>query len=1679
MNGDRTINVVMRSRYEGNLTGELRKDQKRLDAFQRVLNRRPLMIPVKLDIRGAVAEARILRQEIQKELAKGAGAGAILGPGGTPARQSILGSAAGAGNLATTVTRRNGVTMTTTKDQTAPGITRSTYYSGSKQVGVTERDVTNVRRFQEALRDISRISAEYARAGARGDTSGQRRAIQQQIDMLGGQKGLLAQVSQSGLAGSPIFDRAENRLDRLRQTMARLEGRETTQAERSAHEQARRRFERMEKLHSRRIDGRLDRNDVALTNAKAIEDATQRQRELNRVLDDRRKILKDNQRFFQRLDAASTRRGHTDLGDKAFRRTLTAQNKLDQHDKEAAKLGIREQSKTRKEAAAEAKRDAAKMRADRQLELERMIQDEVNATRRRVKKVQAEERALKADAKTSRDRANIAGFSAEKRQRILQDSATRLAGMQGTADREGFGKTALKARAASQGAANSSIDQMNRFTAASKASGHALDFHSNKLLRNAATFAKWYGPMQMVLGTIQMFNAGLAGMTNIDRQFATLRAVFRGTAEEAQKLKEETVQLAVANGRSADEAMDAAVRFSRLGLTRVQVLKAVETALMAANVAEVDAAYAAEKLSAIYASYKLTIDDLPVVLNRLNAISNRYNVTNKDLLEGITRVAAVARNVGLELRDLEGLIGATVGATGRPGQEIGTSLRFVIQKTSRPETIQNLKDAFDFDMTKPTGELKSYLDILSELAELYPQLNSFEQSQLLDMTAGARQAAKFSEVLTNFNQAQALTIEAALDTNSAFAENQKIADSLSAQLQSLASEWTALWTAIGDTGAIDHVSQLLFDLREGVGGLTDFMRDRRPEGSFPITDRTTRSQVGVLMGDNSWLTGSPEKERNREQLLRARRIAEAIRDTNPENMLERTRGKAVMVDGEQVGSVRLTPGGNKVFDNGTLLPLRAKLEQFNDGEIDTLINGIDSLLGDQADTGLEAVRERAAAVPRFIESLKRLRRQLEHGDLDPAAAAKDYEGLAKAGRGLPGGTEIFSKTFTKTRSALSEGDNDAAMEGIDKLIENAEKHEAEISAAFEAARAERIAALESELAGAQEEQAKLVEQFVEVEQGSSAYDALNQKLEASNAKVKELSDSLQAARQDADDVPHQAIKSFARLERWFARMRGEHEMLNEFRTKILGGEDSPVSRRVGVARTGIRAPLETLRSARFKHVAAKTKLEDELGEGSNRELELQIKQHDEIISRFDTEIRKEEQAVRLAEKKAAAHERILRAQEAIDAGRQLASDLAISLGIGKDGTARDMNTFQGLMATGNRDMLAAPYFGGGKMESMTMLGQLLEYEGTMRGITQGMTTRRSEIGAELGNLPQERAERTAEIRRRRELGFARRRGSMKVRLSGIESSTGGSESERMSNELNAHLNAMGELNRSPLPSDSSGLAEQSQEYTDRRQRAEELIYSLMERQARLLREKKDLQSGITDEQKKQTDEISKRLLLASREDQLRAAALSRTIQDGGALSMGEFFYLSQESRQVAMNYFPKRGAGSGADPTESAKIDAELATLGRVLPGLRKTLEELGKGLPERFDQDLQDLNDELGRRRKELTDELGRISESLPGFRKALGEFSDRLTKLTGRNGPLALPSRPLEGAPDLTKPQDAPVELRVDQVQVNIKLAQEFEAITQAVVGREMEAMEKRILQRVSSGRQPDTSGTNSAVE
>ena len=369
-------------------------------------------------------------------------------------------------------------------------------------------------------------------------------------------------------------------------------------------------------------------------------------------------------------------------------------------------------------------------------------------------------------------------------------------------------------RIASQGGTTlaASMETAQRALKATSAEAGAL---GSNLAANIGKVSSWAVSVGVLYGALGLAKAGLTAFIETSYQLQRLDVVYSKLGGSTRALGQDVMELAAVNGRSTKEALEAAVAWSRLGLTRRQVNEAVRVSLEAANVAELDAAEATQYFQAVMAAYQLQVSGLAGVLGEVNAVSNAWNVTNKDLLTGLSRTASVAQQAGVSLSELIGLIGAGVGTTGQTGANIGNAIKSVLVSLSNPETQKFLKNGIGLDVHGADGELKSLSTVLAELYTRYQALGKAEQGTILFNVAGKTQASRLQALLDSYVRSQVLAINAQLNLNSAQDENKRIVDTARASLQGLATELTRFAANQGANGpgqALGYLAKTLTNL---------------------------------------------------------------------------------------------------------------------------------------------------------------------------------------------------------------------------------------------------------------------------------------------------------------------------------------------------------------------------------------------------------------------------------------------------------------------------------------------------------------------------------------------------------------------------------------------------------------------------------------------------------------------------------------------------------------------------------------------------------------------------------------------------------------------------------------------------------------------------------------------------
>lgn len=380
------------------------------------------------------------------------------------------------------------------------------------------------------------------------------------------------------------------------------------------------------------------------------------------------------------------------------------------------------------------------------------------------------------------------------------------------------------------------------------------------LVDMAAKYVQLQVAMKLIYAPLNLIKTAFDSLNNVlqtteDRVIEVKRAL----GDEAvvnQQISSEIYDLAVQYGQTFDNASNIAVKFARSGMEWRDAIKATEAALLALNVAELNAEEASSGLIAIMAQFRLEASDLERVIDELNKTADNFPVTSEKLLTALSRTGSAAVNANLSLEQTIGLITALSKATGRSGQNLGTAINSLIQYSSKSSALDIFSSLSDDvataveRMRKGTGNIlevwqkvseviknaddrqKSILtglaeseDIQNLSQELQDELGDiFERTQDVYGTANTFRKNYFIALLDNIDtviQAQQVATNA-LDYSQK--ENLQYMDTLTAKTTALQSKWESL--ANDEQGWLKFRKGLadigigILDVTEATGGLT-------------------------------------------------------------------------------------------------------------------------------------------------------------------------------------------------------------------------------------------------------------------------------------------------------------------------------------------------------------------------------------------------------------------------------------------------------------------------------------------------------------------------------------------------------------------------------------------------------------------------------------------------------------------------------------------------------------------------------------------------------------------------------------------------------------------------------------------------------------------------------------------
>jgi TP901 family phage tail tape measure protein len=338
----------------------------------------------------------------------------------------------------------------------------------------------------------------------------------------------------------------------------------------------------------------------------------------------------------------------------------------------------------------------------------------------------------------------------------------------------------------------------------------------------------------IINGISDAFKGLVAETIKFEKVLTDINVVLNTSSQSLERFGRGLFDVAKNTAQSFSVASEAALEFSRQGLTMEEVLKRTNDALTLTRLTGLKAEEAVSGLTAAvnaFGSAGLSTTD---IIDKLAAVDVKFAVSSEDLINALERTGAVAIDAGVEIDNLIGLVAALQQTTARGGAVIGNGLKTIFTRIQRPESIRQLEE-MGLAVRDLSGAILPADRLMLGMAKSFDKLTQSQQSNIVQFSAGIFQANIFRAALRDLGKEQSIQAQATEIAGNASGDAAKKNEILNKTMSAMASQTVTsiqeLAETIGKLTLTPEIGGLLSFLQDGIEGIRNMLGGGEDKGS--------------------------------------------------------------------------------------------------------------------------------------------------------------------------------------------------------------------------------------------------------------------------------------------------------------------------------------------------------------------------------------------------------------------------------------------------------------------------------------------------------------------------------------------------------------------------------------------------------------------------------------------------------------------------------------------------------------------------------------------------------------------------------------------------------------------------------------------------------------------------------
>ena len=338
----------------------------------------------------------------------------------------------------------------------------------------------------------------------------------------------------------------------------------------------------------------------------------------------------------------------------------------------------------------------------------------------------------------------------------------------------------------------------------------------------------------IINGISEAFKALVVETVKFEKVLQDINVIVGASAGKLQEFGDGLFNVARNTAQAFTVSAEAALEFSRQGLTMEETLRRTNDALILTRLTGLDAASAVSGLTAAVNAFGDAGLSTTDIIDKLAAVDVKFAVSSEDLIKALERTGAVAIDAGVEIDSLIGLVTALQQTTARGGAVIGNGLKTIFTRIQRPESIRQLEE-IGIAVKNLSGSILPADKIMINMAKSFDNLSQSQKSNIVQFSAGIFQANVFRAALRDLGKEQSIQAQATEIAGNAAGDAAQKNEMLNKTMSAMASQTTTsiqeLAEILGTIGLAPDIDFFLSSIKDGIDGIKNTLGGGEDEGS--------------------------------------------------------------------------------------------------------------------------------------------------------------------------------------------------------------------------------------------------------------------------------------------------------------------------------------------------------------------------------------------------------------------------------------------------------------------------------------------------------------------------------------------------------------------------------------------------------------------------------------------------------------------------------------------------------------------------------------------------------------------------------------------------------------------------------------------------------------------------------